>query len=92
MKDPTVRRSNSVLTSMSADKSKILDEIAKLNKQSERPLTALTRQPVEGRSRNGGLRIGEMERDCILDMVNGRVWCDGVDLMYDQFYYVNTGS
>ncbi len=26
------------------------------------------------------------------DMVNGRVWCDGVDLMYDQFYYVNTGS
>jgi DNA-directed RNA polymerase II subunit RPB2 len=58
----------------------------KINYRAQGPRTVLTRQTVQGRANDGGLRIGEMERDGILGHGASKFLEESLMVRGDEYY------
>ena len=58
----------------------------KINYRAKGPRNVLTRQTVQGRANNGGLRIGEMDRDCLIAHGMTHFINESMMVRGDQFY------
>jgi hypothetical protein len=58
----------------------------KINYRAQGPRTVLTRQTVQGRANDGGLRIGEMERDAIISHGASKFLEESLMVRGDEYY------